>query len=85
VKFPAVFLTAVIKNKKLWFKQSMTDDELVELMAWKAALGIGILTPAKLRTLHRSQQYSKEIFAIFRNSGKISYLEQESQRRRKIT
>lgn len=83
MKFPEVLKSAVIKNNKVYLK--LFDIELYGLFdyqAFKHTHSIDVLTPAILRRLHQSQVFSREIWTIFKNSNKISYLSVEIKRRR---
>ncbi len=79
--FPKALDEAVMRGNKILISANVSDDDMVEYMNWKMALGLGVLTVAKLRALHRRGHHTKEIFKMFKINKKINYLSEESKRR----
>ena len=82
MKFPKLLSKAIIKNQLLYFREAdlaESDDDLVELMQWKAARKIKLVRPSTLVKLHAQGLYVREIFKIFKNSNRIHNLEKKSK------
>lgn len=75
MKFPRAIKATKIVDKTLCFRTDMTDKDLVELILWKTALSIKLVTLAKLRYFYKTQRYSKEIYRLLKKNKKIKYLD----------
>lgn len=77
VKFPRLLDRAILKGSKIYFDISqvdISDVELVEYMDYKSHHKISVLTPARLRKLHKKNIDREAIFKVFKNNKKTGYL-----------
>lgn len=73
-RLPKAFSKAFVDKSRVYFKQSMSDDDLVQLMQWKASNDIDVITPHQMRKLYKSNLFTDEIKKLFKNSGLLGYL-----------
>jgi hypothetical protein len=83
-KFPTLLTRALIKGSKLYFRQDeVTDEELVEYMAWKGFHDLDVCRPSHLMRFYRQGAYKEEIRALFKKNNKIAVLLQSFDRKRR--
>jgi hypothetical protein len=83
MQFPQLLERAKIKGTQLIFDvESITDEELVEYMDWKATHKITTLRPSTLARLHARGLFESEIFKLFKNNKKIDYLATKTENKK---
>lgn len=75
MRFPKALKAAVVVGSKVYFKQSMTDKELIEVLQWRFRNNVeGGITAKVLVKMYARNLYRNEIKAIFKKSNKIDML-----------